>query len=396
MAEPSDSSGRRTVVASRRDSWQARSEAEDPIQERQERLTKKYLVGSRLNRTKSNASDALSGDPTRAAIASCAAGMVQASLLLPMNTVQTQMQFRGVSLPATLRLLFAHGPLSGMANLYRAIMPTVGMLGARQGLKFGSGAAFKRRLPLHWPEPARDACAGGLSALTSTTLLFPIDTLKTRWQMGMATPRLDQWYQGFRPAASYSAFGMALWVMMRNALERNLPEPAGGSALAYWKHFLCGGLAGVFVQARRPARHHPRTPACRACAGAPPLPPAPRPTLTRGIPSSPRLTLDCSLARPTPALAPDPWWPRRRARRRCPPSPLTRSRSGCRPPTRPGSSCTRRACSSRRAGRCASTAASRSSVASSRSTAPSSTRSSSRCEECWARTRREKVVGEYR
>ena len=150
MAEPSDSSGRRTVVASRRDSWQARSEAEDPIQERQERLTKKYLVGSRLNRTKSNASDALSGDPTRAAIASCAAGMVQASLLLPMNTVQTQMQFRGVSLPATLQLLFARGPLSGMANLYRAIMPTVGMLGARQGLKFGSGAAFKRRLPLHW------------------------------------------------------------------------------------------------------------------------------------------------------------------------------------------------------------------------------------------------------
>ena len=30
---------------------------------------------------------------------------------------------------------------------------------------------------------------------TSTTLLFPVDTLKTRWQMGMATPRLDQMYQ---------------------------------------------------------------------------------------------------------------------------------------------------------------------------------------------------------
>jgi len=127
--------------------------------------------------------------------------MVQASLLLPMNTVQTQMQYRGVSLPATMQLIFANGPLKGLANLYRAIAPTVGMLGARQGLKFGSGAAFKRRLPLHWPEPARDACAGGLSALTSTTLLFPIDTLKTRWQMGMATPRLDQVYQGFRGAS---------------------------------------------------------------------------------------------------------------------------------------------------------------------------------------------------
>ena len=220
-------------------------------------------AGSRINRTVSSSSDALSGDPTRAAIASSVAGMVQASLLLPMNTVQTQMQTRGMSSRDVVHLLFRNGPIGGLTNLYRAIAPTVGMLGARQGLKFGAGAAFKRRLPPTWPEYARDACAGGLSALTSTTLLFPIDTLKTRWQMNMATPRLDQMYQvtnpnpnpdpdpnpnpnpdpapypspspnpnpdpspnpnqGFRPAASYSAFGMALWVMMRNALERNLP-----------------------------------------------------------------------------------------------------------------------------------------------------------------------------
>ena len=202
----------------------------------------------RINRTVSSSSDALSGDPTRAAVASSVAGMVQASLLLPMNTVQTQMQTRGMSSRDVVRLLFRNGPISGLTNLYRAIAPTVGMLGARQGLKFGAGAVFKARLPPSWPEYARDACAGGLSALTSTTLLFPIDTLKTRWQMNMTSPRLDQMYQGFRPAASYSAFGMALWVMMRNALERNLPEPIGGSALAYWKHFLCGGLAGVAVQ----------------------------------------------------------------------------------------------------------------------------------------------------
>ena len=160
-----------------------------------------------------------------------------------MNTVQTQMQTRGKSIPGTLRSLFEGGALSGVHNLYRALLPTVGMLGARQGLKFGSGAAYKQRMPASWPEPARDACAGGLSALTSTTLLFPLDTLKTRWQMGMSSPRLGQAYNGFRPAASYSAFGMALWLVSRNALERNLPEPASGSALAYWKHFFCGGMA---------------------------------------------------------------------------------------------------------------------------------------------------------
>ena len=211
------------------------------------RLVETRSTNHRLTRTLSS-QDALSGDPSRAAIASCAAGVIQGCLLLPMNTVQTQMQTRGKSIPGTLRSLFEGGTRSGVHALYRALLPTVGMLGARQGLKFGSGAVYKQRMPTAWPEPARDACAGGLSALTSTTLLFPLDTLKTRWQMGMDSPRIGQAYNGFRPAASYSVFGMALWLVSRNALERNLPEPPSGTALAYWKHFVCGGLAGVFVQ----------------------------------------------------------------------------------------------------------------------------------------------------
>ena len=154
--------------------------------------------GARLNRTISSSSDALSGDPTRAAIASSAAGMVQASLLLPMNTVQTQMQTRGLSARAVIRRFFENGPIRGLANLYRAIAPTVAMLGVRQGLKFGAGASFKRRLPLTWPEPARDACAGGLSALTSTTLLFPVDTLKTRWG-SMGKVQVPPWQRKARP-----------------------------------------------------------------------------------------------------------------------------------------------------------------------------------------------------
>uniref|UniRef100_A0A7S2HHU2 ADP,ATP carrier protein n=1 Tax=Haptolina brevifila TaxID=156173 RepID=A0A7S2HHU2_9EUKA len=40
---------------------------------------------------------------------------------------------------------------------------------------------------------------------------------------------------------------MALWVTVRNALERSVPSPASGAAL-HWKHFFCGGLAGVAVQ----------------------------------------------------------------------------------------------------------------------------------------------------
>ena len=55
-------------------------------------------------------------------------------------------------------------------------------------------------------------------------------------------------YNGFGPAVTYSACGMALWVVSRNALERAVPNPEPGSAWRHWKHFLCGGLAGVFVQ----------------------------------------------------------------------------------------------------------------------------------------------------
>jgi hypothetical protein len=53
-----------------------------------------------------------------------------------------------------------------------------------QALKFGAGAAIKSGTPIWWPELARDAVSGGLSAAFSTTLLFPLDTLKTRMQLG--------------------------------------------------------------------------------------------------------------------------------------------------------------------------------------------------------------------
>ena len=125
---------------------------------------------------------------------------MQAALLLPMNTVQTQMQARGLGTMATLRGNFSHGALGGVRSLYRALAPTVGMLGLRQGLKFGSGAIFKQHMPTHWPEAARDASAGALSALTSTSVLFPLDTLKTRWQLGLPSPRATELYHGFSPA----------------------------------------------------------------------------------------------------------------------------------------------------------------------------------------------------
>lgn len=209
--------------------------------------------------TSASSADAFSGDPSRAAAASFAAGTVQAVLLLPANTVQTHMQHAGRPMLPTLRGIFASGGLPGVRLLYRALGPTVAMLGVRQGFKFGSGAAVKSRLPTSWPELARDAVSGGSSAVATTTVLFPIDTLKTRWQLGRASPRLPQLYQGFTPAVIYSAFGMSIWLCSRNILERTIPDPGRSSALQHWKHFVCGAAAGqpFFRPAirRRPARH---------------------------------------------------------------------------------------------------------------------------------------------
>ncbi|EOD40755.1 hypothetical protein EMIHUDRAFT_222527 [Emiliania huxleyi CCMP1516] len=191
--------------------------------------------------TSASSADAFSGDPSRAAAASFAAGTVQAVLLLPANTVQTHMQHAGRPMLQTLRVIFASGGLPGVRLLYRALGPTVAMLGVRQGFKFGSGAAVKSRLPTSWPELARDAVSGGSSAVATTTVLFPIDTLKTRWQLGRASPRLPQLYQGFTPAVIYSAFGMSIWLCSRNILERTIPDPGRSSALQHWKHFAVDG-----------------------------------------------------------------------------------------------------------------------------------------------------------
>jgi hypothetical protein len=156
------------------------------------------------------------------------------------------MQAQGLGFVATGRVVFEGGTLSGLKQLYRAWPPTVAMLAMRQGLVFGSGAALKKQLPRYWSEMMRDATAMGLSALVCTGLTFPMDTVKTRLQLGNSLPGLGQCYQGFLPAVSHAVVGRAIWMVTRNSLERNVPDPES-PVLRYWKHFICGGLTGTMV-----------------------------------------------------------------------------------------------------------------------------------------------------
>ena len=120
------------------------------------------MITSSLNPRKDT--DALAGNPRLVGAAAGAAGILQTTLLLPVNTVMTNMQIYGRPLIPTLSIIFEGGPLSGMRRLYGAWPPTMMMVGMRQALIFGGGSQLKARLPATWPEPARDALSmAGLS-----------------------------------------------------------------------------------------------------------------------------------------------------------------------------------------------------------------------------------------
>ena len=195
----------------------------------------------------SSSADAFSGDARINAAAGSLAGSAVVLLLLPLDTVKTHMQARGLSLVQSGRGLIREG---GLRVLFRGAVPAVSECCMNRAMLFGAGAMVKKRLPRDWPEPVRDASAGSSAALVKTCLLHPVDTLKTRWQMGMRAPELlgtdaglsrhfrrgklflGQLYQGFVPAALRSSVGMALWLVSRNGLERSFassaPTPIAG------------------------------------------------------------------------------------------------------------------------------------------------------------------------
>jgi len=190
--------------------------------------------------------DALAGDPRIVGSAAACAGILQTTVLLPLNTIQTRMQHKGLRFTSTFQNIFSRGAFRGAIHLYAAWPPTMAMVGMRQGLIFATGSKLKQHMPAGLPEIARDALSMATSALLCSGFLFPMDTVKTRMQLQMALPRPTELYGGFFPAVSHSIVGRALWMSVRNTLESVVPNP-DNQRLVYWKHFMCGGVTGVLV-----------------------------------------------------------------------------------------------------------------------------------------------------
>ena len=159
------------------------------------------------------------------------AGSTVRGFLFPLDTVKTNMQRSGQGLSATVRTLVGDVGVAAMPRLYRGLGPALLEVGVNRGILMGMSTAVRQLLPSELPEVARDASAGFAAGMLKTAALHPLDTLTCRGQVGQAQlallwpqPQLGALYSGIGPAFLRSAGGMAIWLSVRNSLERSAPE----------------------------------------------------------------------------------------------------------------------------------------------------------------------------
>ena len=148
------------------------------------------------------------------------------AVLFPIDTIKTNMQRSGAGLVASVRSLLSSP--SAVAALYRGLTPAMVEIGVNRGALMSVSTAIKQTMPADLSEVSRDAGAGLAAGGIKTLVLHPIDTLTCRGQVGRAQlelvwprPQLVVLYAGMSPALLRSAGGMAIWLSVRNSLERS-------------------------------------------------------------------------------------------------------------------------------------------------------------------------------
>ena len=165
-------------------------------------------------------------------------------IFFPIDTLKTTMQTSGLGARAAHQVLKDRG---GMRAFYRGFSVAVTEHTVNRGILFAGSTYCKQQTPTTWPEPVRDAVGGIGAGLGKTALLHPLDTVKTRWQLGEpawpsglpAGTFATGLYRGITPAAMRSGSGMAIWLSARNFFEQALP------AHIPIRHFVAGFLAST-------------------------------------------------------------------------------------------------------------------------------------------------------
>jgi hypothetical protein len=169
--------------------------------------------------TMTDGRDALEG---RASLNAAAGGIASGSLLVvlfPIDVIKTHLQTAALD-----HQTLAYLRKTLLPRLYRGLTPAVIEHSVNRSMLFGVGTLLRDRIPASYPEPARDALSGFGAAFSKTMLLHPIDTVKCRWQLGQPRGNLGGLYNGITAAVTRSAGGMAIWLALRNWLERSLPQ----------------------------------------------------------------------------------------------------------------------------------------------------------------------------
>jgi hypothetical protein len=194
--------------------------------------------------------DALEGS---AALNAAAGGIASGTLLVvlfPIDVLKTHLQTAAFERGSLTRVL--------LPRMYSGMAPAVLEHSANRYMLFGISTMLRDRIPPHWPEPVRDGASGFGAAFTKTVCLHPMDTIKCRWQLGQPRSNLSGLYNGLGAAVTRSAGGMAIWLALRNHLERTLPQEAAGAWASTLpqglgrflmsdaaRHFVCGALASM-------------------------------------------------------------------------------------------------------------------------------------------------------
>jgi hypothetical protein len=169
-------------------------------------------------------------------------GLVLAALF-PLDAIKTHAQTNHADgYFASLRWQGSWG--STIARVYRGFFPAIFEHSINRGMMFAVATKIKDATPKTWSEPARDATSGGGAAVIKTVLLHPLDTVKTRWQLGQPGWGLTGLYNGVVPAIARSSPGMAIWLATRNYLSRELPE---GWVSDTARHGIVGMMSSVIT-----------------------------------------------------------------------------------------------------------------------------------------------------